>query len=202
MGGYQHVVRGACADFPGITFRSTWERNIARVLHLLLQQQQLLGWSYETEHWVLTTANKGNGMWIPDFTLLLPTTPTNPPLPWLTTAWDQQRGHNFGGFTVRLEVKGRLPCGGWLHTLDTSAWQVLRDRDDAASAIKLQRVRLKYPRYLIFVMGEREYGETTQAYSACIPTWEYPAARTPTSVHHPSHRARSRPLPALLAPHR
>jgi hypothetical protein len=62
---------GRRADLGDRYFRSSWEANYARWLNLLVQQGNIVGWTYEPETFIFHTIKRGCRTYTPDFRIEL-----------------------------------------------------------------------------------------------------------------------------------
>jgi hypothetical protein len=58
---------GKRADLGGLFLRSTWEANVARYLNWLVQQEVIVRWEYEPEHFEFKAIKRGSRFYTPDF---------------------------------------------------------------------------------------------------------------------------------------
>lgn len=152
MSKFQNVKGGKADDLGNIRYRSTWERNVRRILDLLTAERHILAIEYEkTKLSFVGGQYRRNTCYLSDFRVIVSSDEI--------TAVDWF-----------IEVKGMLRRGGRLAGLDLSS---IRKRDHD-SYVKLTAVQKQYPQIAkrMLVIGEREYRWLERRYAHRIPTWE------------------------------
>jgi hypothetical protein len=188
-GGYAQIKRGPRTDLilpddpKPIRYDSGWMADIERWFIYLMGQGGIIG--YESE-WIagergaqrfnFLTNSAGNGSIGIDFKATLPRM-RRFILPIFDVVWDEPRPHGRGCFDIWIEVKGLLNHGGLLRDITDADLEQLKKAERGGggredSALKLRRMREKYPRKIVWVVGGREYKAIKDRYKQYIPTWE------------------------------
>ncbi len=72
MGAYDRIKRGKAADLGEIPFRSSWERNVCRVIKHRVEQGEIDSWAYEPERFFFPGVLRGATSYLPDFLVVYP----------------------------------------------------------------------------------------------------------------------------------
>lgn len=134
---------GTAVDLNGKYFRSSWERNFARILNLWIEKGILLKWEYEPHRFEFPVKNKSGACshYTPDFGVSI-----NPE--WIDEV-DTILNHST--LNMFIEVKGYL---------------------DSTGKCKIKRMGTHFPDTTLVVVGIKEYKRLEKEYREQIGEWE------------------------------
>ena len=76
---YIRSKRGKAPDLGDISFRSSWERNFARILNIWVKEKEIDAWYFEPDEFEFSNIKRGTRYYLPDFKIIEPPLPPSPP---------------------------------------------------------------------------------------------------------------------------
>lgn len=70
---YIRSKRGKAPDLGDISFRSSWERNFARILNIWVKEKEIDAWYFEPDEFEFSNIKRGTRYYLPDFKIIEPT---------------------------------------------------------------------------------------------------------------------------------